>query len=287
MSSSRSMIPRINRGVIAAIVVLALLPPLAANGEEVHDMDPEKSVIAADSVRLTVLYDNFPYSDECETAWGYSCLIEIPGAVILFDTGGHGSILMNNMERLGVEPDDIEIVVLSHEHGDHTGGLGDLLEANSEIRVFMPEPFGEEIRSALSRHDIEPFDVRLPVESVQGAWSCGVMGGEIPEQHVTIVTDRGPIVVTGCAHPGIVEMAAKAKELFGAGPLLVMGGWHLGESGMTRIEAILEVFDEIGVRYVAPSHCTGEDQVKAFEGAFGEKFIASGAGRIIKGADLR
>lgn len=46
---------------------------------------------------------------------------------MLFDTGGSGSILLDNMEQLGLDPQDVEIVVLSHIHGDHTDGLMDLL----------------------------------------------------------------------------------------------------------------------------------------------------------------
>ena len=287
MSLSRWRCPQIHHGIIAAVIVLASLSPLAVNGEEVSSMNRKETVIPADSVTLTVMYDNFSFSDECKTSWGYSCLVEIPGTVILFDTGGHGPILMKNMEQLGVDPGVVDIVVLSHEHDDHTGGLGEFLESNREVSVYIPETFGGEIRDLISKHGIESVEVRQPVEIVPGVWSCGVMGDAIPEQSIAIVTDRGPIVITGCAHPGIAEIVAKAKELIGNAPLLVMGGWHLKGSSRTRVEAIIETFDEMGVRYVAPSHCTGENAIAVFEEVYGKRYIAVGAGKVLRGAELR
>ncbi len=287
MSLSRWRFLQIHHGIIAAVILLASLSPLAVNGEEVSGMNLEEALIPADSVTLTVMYDNFPFSDGCKTSWGYSCLVEIPGTMILFDTGGHGSILMENMEYLDVDPAAIDIIVLSHEHGDHTGGLGGFLESNREVRVYIPEAFGGEIRDLISKHGIEPIDVSQQVEIVPGVRSCGVMGDAIPEQSMSIVTDRGPIVITGCAHPGIAEIVAKAKELVGRSPLLVMGGWHLKGSSRARVEAIIETFDEMGVKYVAPSHCTGENTMAVFEEVYGKRYITAGAGREIKGVDLK
>ena len=58
---------------------------------------------------------------------------------ILFDTGGKGELLLSNMAAAGFMPDQIDSVVLSHAHGDHTGGLQDLLEINNEVKVFVPK----------------------------------------------------------------------------------------------------------------------------------------------------
>jgi 7,8-dihydropterin-6-yl-methyl-4-(beta-D-ribofuranosyl)aminobenzene 5'-phosphate synthase len=277
---------RIDRGIIAAIMIMASLLPFAVNAGEVSGMDREETVISADSVTITILFDNIPYDDGCATSGGYSCLVEVPGTVILFDTGGNGPVLLENMEHLGIDPGAVDIVLLSHEHWDHTGGLDGFLDSNPEVYVYIPGTFGGEIRDVLSKHGIESVDVDRPVEIAPGVRSCGVMGDAIYEQAISIATDRGPIVITGCAHPGIADITVKAKELAGRAPLLVMGGWHLGGSSKARIDAIIETFDEMGVRHVAPSHCTGEGVIALFEEAYGERFIVSGAGKILRGADL-
>ena len=81
----------------------------------------------AGSVEITILYNNVPHAPGCTCQWGFACLIRGPRDTILFDTGGDGRVLLANMQRLGVEPREIDCVVLSHVHGDHTGGVAALL----------------------------------------------------------------------------------------------------------------------------------------------------------------
>ncbi|MGD2271826.1 MAG: MBL fold metallo-hydrolase [Desulfobacterales bacterium] len=56
-------------------------------------------------------------------SWGFACVIKGPEKTILFDTGGDSAVLLNNMQQLGIDPKAIDVVVLSHIHGDHVGGF--------------------------------------------------------------------------------------------------------------------------------------------------------------------
>jgi len=73
--------------------------------------------------KIKIIVDNNPYNRKLETSWGFSCIVEAADKTILFDTGGDGNVLMNNMSNLGVNPHDTDIVFLSHLHGDHVGGI--------------------------------------------------------------------------------------------------------------------------------------------------------------------
>ena len=101
-------------------------------------------------MKLTTVYDNEVYLEVSATGltseWGFSCLIEVSGERILFDTGGDGSILLRNMERLGIDPEDLTTIVLSHEHWDHTGGLSDLLMTNRDAEVYLLASFSESFK---------------------------------------------------------------------------------------------------------------------------------------------
>lgn len=55
--------------------------------------------------------------------WGYAALVEVDGKKILFDTGRKPETVLKNAEELGIDLSDVEEVFLSHNHGDHTGGL--------------------------------------------------------------------------------------------------------------------------------------------------------------------
>jgi 7,8-dihydropterin-6-yl-methyl-4-(beta-D-ribofuranosyl)aminobenzene 5'-phosphate synthase len=96
---------------------------------------------AAKDLSITVSYDNNPYKERLTAAWGFSCVIRGTEKTILFDTGGDGSILLANMEELGINPKEIDLVVLSHIHGDHVGGLSSFLEKNPEVVVYLPKSF--------------------------------------------------------------------------------------------------------------------------------------------------
>jgi len=72
-----------------------------------------------------------------ETAWGFSCLVDGLEKTILFDTGGNSSMLLSNMRKLGVDPQKVEIIVISHLHSDHVGGLRGFLEKDHNLNVFL------------------------------------------------------------------------------------------------------------------------------------------------------
>jgi 7,8-dihydropterin-6-yl-methyl-4-(beta-D-ribofuranosyl)aminobenzene 5'-phosphate synthase len=241
------------------------------------------------TLTLTIVYDNNAYDPRLRTAWGFSCLIQYRGQVILFDTGGDSPTLLANMDMLGIDPSEIETVVLSHRHSDHTGGLSGLLPmAGDGLTVFVPQSFSARFKDAV-RTRAQPFDklraslveVAGPLKIGEEVYTTGELGAGIIEQSLMVRTDEGLVVVTGCAHPGIVEIVRKAKTLSGDGVYLVLGGFHLGGKSRTEIEGILSEFRRLGVRKVAPCHCTGEQAIRMFRQEYGEDFIQAGAGKVI------
>ena len=106
-------------------------------------------------------------------------------------------------------------------------------------------------------------------------------GSSLVEQALVVTSRRGLVVVTGCAHPGIVQIARQAQEMMGGAILLVMGGFHLGDKRKSEIQEILDELRRLEVRYVAPSHCTGDQAIQMFAEEYGDKYIRSGAGAIL------
>lgn len=227
---------------------------------------------------ITIVYDNYSYDPRLRTAWGFAALVEYHDQVVLFDTGGDGQMLLDNMNMLGIDPAHIEGVVLSHAHGDHTGGLGALLDTGVRPTIYLPPSFPANFKrqagEATTVAEVTPGQT-----IAEGLSTTGEMGSDIREQALVIQTGRGLVVVTGCAHPGVAKMVAQAKELSGEPVYLVLGGFHLGSRDDAQIETIIANFREMGVAKVAPCHCTGDRAIAMFEAEYGDDFIRAGAGK--------
>ncbi len=95
-------------------------------------------------------------------------------------------------------------------------------------------------------------------------------------------TRQGLIVITGCAHPNVADMAERAQTYLGKKIYLLMGGFHLGGASSNEVKQIIQEFKRIGVVHVAPCHCTGDQAINQFKEAFGDDFISVGVGAVIE-----
>jgi 7,8-dihydropterin-6-yl-methyl-4-(beta-D-ribofuranosyl)aminobenzene 5'-phosphate synthase len=235
-----------------------------------------------DRLRLYIVFNNVPYKAGLETSWGFSCLIEGLDKTILFDTGGNGDILLLNMQRLGLDPQAVDAVVLSHVHSDHTGGLNAFLARNHDVTVYMPESFPASFQQEVEHFGAMIETVSGPRPLMDSIYSTGEMGQAIKEQALIVETREGLIVMTGCAHPNVAEMAEQAKTYRGKNIYLLMGGFHLGSKSDAEIRAIIKQLKALGVKKVAPSHCTGDNAIRMFRDEWTDDFIEGGLGAVIK-----
>lgn len=254
---------------------------------QIVQVKENSSTTTVKNLSITVSYDNNPYKERLTTAWGFSCVIRGTEKTILFDTGGDGSILLTNMEELGINPKEIDLVVLSHIHGDHVGGLPSFLGKNPEVVVYLPKSFPKGFKDGVKEYGATVVEVQGPLKICEGAYSTGELGTWIKEQSLIICTEKGLVVITGCAHPGIVKIVNKAKDLFKNTVLFVMGGFHLGGESKGEIENIVSSFRKLGVSYVGPCHCSGDAARQLFKQEYGENFINIGVGRVVTMNDLK
>jgi 7,8-dihydropterin-6-yl-methyl-4-(beta-D-ribofuranosyl)aminobenzene 5'-phosphate synthase len=231
---------------------------------------------------LTIVYDNNQYDQDLAAEWGFSCLVEGLEATILFDTGGDGETLLYNMRQLEIKPEEIDAVVLSHIHSDHVGGLSGFLRENNNIVVYLPQSFPDSFKSGVSSSGAEVMEVSEAAELLNGVYTTGELGNGTREQSLIVVSSEGLIVITGCAHPGMVNIIQKAKAVVGEGRVyLVVGGFHLAGTPSSRIQSIVREFRRECVEKVAPCHCSGDEARRLFSQEYGEDYIGSGVGRKI------
>lgn len=192
-------------------------------------------------MRITVLYDNVAKNGFKE-GWGFSCLIESSGDKILFDTGWNGNILIGNMKIACFNPEEIDKIIISHSHWDHIGGINHILNYAKEPEVYIPKSIPENLKNEI-KNCADIIEVSEAQKICENVWTTGELGDKIKEQSLVIKTEKGNIILTGCAHPGIGSIIEKSMR-FGD-VYAVIGGFH---------DSDIEILNEIPI--VMPCHCT-------------------------------
>lgn len=238
-------------------------------------------VAAEEPIQIRVLYDNYVFDKACGADWGFACLVTGTEKTILFDTGGKGDLLLANFEKMKVRPNDVQLVVISHNHGDHTGGLLPFLAKNRNVAVFLPastpEPFVKKVAAQAASVSV----VTKPVEICKGVFVLGPTGDQIIEQALILDTEKGLVLVVGCSHPGIDAMAKKAKEEWKRNVFMILGGTHLLRHSEEDLQKVINHLKELGIQKMGATHCSGDKPMAKLKQAFGDGFIKMGVGRVI------
>ncbi len=219
----------------------------------------------------------------------------------LFDTGT-SDVALKNAHKLGVDLSKVKRIFISHGHYDHIGGLVYLLKEMSNVDLYVHEkalipkysgkrfagvPYDwKEVERKARVHlvegdtEIDNFNIINNVPTVEKNIDPNFLvegRHDLFEDEINLYKDG--ILITGCAHRGVDNILEKASEIFDV--RVVMGGFHLKDSSMERIEEVLKVFKQHDVK-VIPMHCTGEKAIKFFKENLGDRCIIARAGDTIE-----
>ena len=211
-------------------------------------------------MKITIIYDNEVYKEGLAADWGFSCLVEAENTpTILFDTGANGSILLSNIQKLGIDHASIEKVFISHPHFDHIGGLSAFLNTKSDVEVYVPASL-RGVRGAR-----EVISISDPLKIHDNVFSTGQLDGI--EQSMAVKTEKGIVLIVGCSHPSMAHILEAASQ-FG-NVIAVIGGMH----GFSEFELFKNL------ELICPTHCTAHKA--ELKSLYPENCIDGGAGKII------
>jgi 7,8-dihydropterin-6-yl-methyl-4-(beta-D-ribofuranosyl)aminobenzene 5'-phosphate synthase len=233
------------------------------------------------AVQITIIYDNYQADQKLQTDWGFACLVQYLGNQLLFDAGRNSELYRRNVELLGIKPQEIPTLFISHEHGDHTAGIPWITKVNPSITCYLPASYADQLQTSGT---LPPNSIRVhePIHLYATFYSTGDDFALFREQGLVVKTEKGGVLITGCSHPGVVEMVRRAEQEFNIEIFTVIGGLHLMDKSADEIEQIAASLKEMGVRKICPTHCTGDESIALLKESFGEGYIAGGTGaRII------
>ena len=257
--------------------------------------------------KFQILAENYAYKTQ-HAEWGFSVFIDFNGTQLLFDTGQSGDCVLKNAKFLNVPLENIEAIILSHGHYDHTGGLNKILKAIGNKKIFAhKEVFtkrfslekGKKINSnpflkykKLFLSNNYPFvfcndlikikkDLYLignvpltnSVEKISDHFIMSIDNNITPdtfsdELHLVLDLPQGLFILTGCAHRGLINIATHIKNTFNKNIFGIMGGTHLYEASQDQINHVANFIKRENIQSFSPSHCTGIEKIFTLKNIF-------------------
>ena len=251
---------------------------------------------------------------------GLSFYVETENNKILFDTGQNLAI-SNNAEVLGIDLNQIDSVILSHGHYDHSGGLKSLLAHNRNFTLYAhPDVFSHKLKRVddnykyigipLEKKSLEEMGIELRLNRNPTQICSGVMTtGEIPlkndferletgfylqksnqivtdtladDQAVILDTNNGLTVLLGCSHRGVINTLNHVVRLAAKKRInAILGGLHLGKASDSKLRKIINHLRGFGFEKIGVGHCTGTRAFIALSNGFPDRVFLNTVGNVV------
>ncbi len=243
-------------------------------------------------MKIVTLIENLVYKRDLVAEHGLSFYIETENKKILFDTG-QSAAFMQNAKLLGIDISSIDIVIISHGHFDHTGGIEPFLKENTKAKIHIkkealtPKYHGTErfigMPGNISLYsdrinyvtDLTEIDNKVFIVSdipiinkddtnfvpfkIKG--QNGFENDEFSDELFLALQHKDELsIITSCSHRGITNIVHATINNFNLPVNFIIGGFHIKDCGKTQYESIVNYLKEIKPKSIGVCHCTGVER---------------------------
>lgn len=229
------------------------------NADSIWEADQAKlgliNIGETETLEIIPLVDWFTANDSLIGENGAAYLIKTDEATILFDLGlnpkgKHPSPLLHNMKQLGITMDDIDIIVISHNHPDHVGGPKWSMENSFSLTNYQMDLNNVPVYTPneMTYPGITPKFIHNPTKIAKGVSTIGVIHNpiflnNIAEQALAInVKGKGIVIISGCGHQSFEKIMARTDVLFKEPIYGLIGGFHFPMAEERNITWIYKYF---------------------------------------------
>ncbi len=263
-------------------------------------------------MKIITLLDNLTYKKNLVAEHGFSLYIE-ESKKILFDTG-QSSKFIDNALHLGLNLSEIDFVVISHGHFDHTGGLKDFFSVNKKAKILFKKealfrkyknksyigiPFNFEIFKERSifvenSYSLDENITIVPSIKIYNNQDTHFTDFYIKDENdnfvkddfsdelfLVIKKDNKINIISGCSHRGITNIIENAKELFKHPINSIIGGFHISSEKKENILKIADYFEKNSIDKIFTCHCTGIESYTILKNRMSEKIFYNFTGNEI------
>ena len=275
-------------------------------------------------MKITNLIENTEGRHGCAFAHGLSFYVETEKHKILLDLGPSAETL-HNAEVLGIDLSAVDTVILSHGHYDHSGGIIPFTEVNDKALIYMQKSAAQDYYAddgeqadprfryigidktiaslpqvrflsgdkvideelevfviANRSHELPSTNKRLLVRS-----GDGFQRDNFVHEHCLVIRSKGKtVLMSGCAHNGILSILDAYKDKYGTVPDMVVSGFHLmkktdySDSEIDEIKAIAEELKDYPTKFVT-CHCTGTSAFDVMKEIMGDSLAYVHSGETV------
>lgn len=234
-------------------------------------------------VKIIVIVDDRVGESILKNAHGLSLYIEYNNLYLLFDLGPSSDVLQYNVEKLEIDIELVDSIIISHSHVDHFNGIPHVGWVSPFLQIYIPYDSMNSIGKFAKQNSLKPLEVIDWINPWNKIFISKPIYGPPWEHFLVLKTSNGLIVFSGCMHPGVDKTLSEITSYLNDEIYSIIGGFHLANAPDNIVYSTIDILiDKYRVSKIAPLHCSGDLFRNILKNKFFDKYIDAYTGSVIE-----